>query len=152
MTTRAKPVVRKAIAYCIDADRLLVLRHLDFGPEEVGLQVPGGSIQEDETGPAAAMRELVEETGRDDYAFVAELGCDTYDIMPHRDEIQERHYVLFRPTASLPDRWFCQETHDGVGSPTRLEALWIPVGQGHVLQSGQGQRLWKAVEVLGGTY
>ena len=148
MIARPKALARKAIAYCVDEDRLLVLRHVDFRPDEVGLQVPGGSIRDGETVAAAAMRELCEETGRDAYAFVAELGSDAYDITPYRDEIQERHYVLFRPTAALPERWLCQESHDGVGPPTRLEALWVPLARGHVLQSGQGQRLWKAVEVL----
>lgn len=148
MRARPKTLVRKALAYCIDNGRLLVLRHLDFGPEEVGLQVPGGSIKDGESPSEAAMRELCEETGRNAFEVVAELGCDTYDITPHRDEVQDRHYVLFRAIAPLPDRWPCQEGHDGVGPPTRLEAFWIPLAQGHVLQAGQGQRLWRAVEVL----
>ncbi len=150
MSTPPKARVRKALAYCIDGDRLLVLRHVDFGPEEVGIQVPGGSIRDGESPVAAALRELVEETGRTEFALVADLGMDAYDITPHRDEVQERHFVLFRPTAALPGRWSCEEAHDGVGAPTRLEAFWIPLARAHVLQAGQGQRLWKAVEVLGG--
>lgn len=148
MTARPKTLVRKALAYCVNDGRLLVLRHVDFPPEEVGLQVPGGSIKDGEPPSAAAMRELCEETGRDEYELVSELGFETYDVTPYRDEVQERHYVLFRPTTAMPDRWFCQEAHDSVGSPTRLEALWISLAQGHVLQSGQGARLWAVVETL----
>jgi 8-oxo-dGTP pyrophosphatase MutT (NUDIX family) len=150
MAVRSKTLVRKALAYCIDADRLLVLRHVDFGPEEVGFQVPGGSVRDGERPSSAALRELIEETGRTEFEFVADLGVETYDITPYRDEVQERHFVLFRPTVALPGRWSCEEAHDGAESPTRLETLWIPLAQAHVLQSGQGQRLWKAIEVLGG--
>jgi len=37
--------VDKALVYCVRDGTLLVLRHLDFPPEEVGLQLPGGTIR-----------------------------------------------------------------------------------------------------------
>ncbi|ESQ77505.1 NUDIX domain-containing protein [Asticcacaulis sp. YBE204] len=131
----------KALVYCVEAGRLLVFRHVDYSFEEVGIQVPGGSVRSGETPEAAALRELCEETGHDTFVIERELGSDTYDITPYRAEIQNRHFYLARPTAPLPARWFAEEAHDGTAPPTRLEFFWIPLTQGHVLQSGQGALL-----------
>lgn len=131
-------VVRKVLVYCIADGRLLAMRHLDFPPEEVGVQVPGGTIRLGEEPCEAALRELREETGRDEFEIVAELGQATYDIRPYRNEVQERTFFAARPTTSMPERWRSAENHDGQGPATRLECFWIPLAQAHVLQAGQG--------------
>jgi 8-oxo-dGTP pyrophosphatase MutT (NUDIX family) len=137
--TRAVPArIAKALVYCVANGRLLVLRHRDFPPEQVGLQVPGGTIRDDETPAAAALRELVEETGRAAFRIVRALGTADYDITPHRHEVQERHFFLAAPTEPLPEHWEAIERHDGIAPPTRLECFWIPLTSGHVLQSGHG--------------
>ncbi|AFR07336.1 NUDIX domain protein [Nocardiopsis alba ATCC BAA-2165] len=53
----------KALCYVVRDGRLLVFRHVDASPEEVGLQVPAGSVRPGETPEAAALREGREETG-----------------------------------------------------------------------------------------
>ncbi len=138
---------QKVIVYCIKDGKLLVFRHVDFSYEEVGIQVPAGSIRDGETEQEAALRELKEETGRNEFEIVSALGTSIYDMTPYRAEIQERHFFLAKPTADLPERWQSQEEHDGMQVPTKFECFWIPLTQAHVLQSGQGALLWKLSEL-----
>lgn len=136
-----KVTVRKALVYVVRDGHLLVFRHLDYPMEEVGIQVPAGTIRPNESTEEAALRELIEETGYSDFRIVRRLGTSTYDISPYRIEVQERHFFLAEPTADLPERWRGQELHDGLEPPTAFEFFWIPLNQGHVLQSGQGALL-----------
>jgi 8-oxo-dGTP pyrophosphatase MutT (NUDIX family) len=144
---RPKQHKQKVIVYVIKNGKLLVFRHINYSYEEAGIQVPAGSIREGERPEAAALRELKEETGQDCFEIIQELGTDTYDMTPYRQEIQERHFFLARATGDLPERWASEETHDGAGSPTRFECFWIPLISAHVLQAGQGALLWKIGEL-----
>ena len=130
-----KPTTQIVVVYVVKDGRLLVFRHLDFSYEEVGLQVPAGSVHPGESEQEAALRELKEETGCNNFEIVSALGTATYDMTPYREEIQERHFFLAKPTANLPERWQSREEHDGDQPPTRFECFWIPLKQAHVLQS-----------------
>lgn len=143
-----KQIKKKVIVYAIQNNKLLVFRHIDFSYEEVGLQVPAGSVREDESLESAALRELTEETGLTDFKIITYLGSSNYDISPYKDEIQERHFYLAKSTKDLPERWLSQENHDGVGEPTRLECFWVPIESGHIIQSGQSVFIWKIQESL----
>lgn len=145
----AKARKQKVVVYVIKNDKLLAFRHTDFSYEEVGIQVPAGSIKEGETPEAAALRELREETGYETFQIVdpRPLGTDTYDMTPYREEIQERTFFLATPTAELPERWNSQEEHDGEQELTHFECFWIPLTAAHVLQSGQGSMLYRIPEV-----
>lgn len=133
-----KLTTEKVVCYVVRDDRLLVFRHCDYSDEEVGIQVPAGTIRSDETPEQAALREAREETGLDGFTIVRKLGVTEYDITPYRCEIQRRHVFQLALDGEAPERWTSQETHDGAHSPTRLECFWIALRQAHVLQSGQG--------------
>jgi 8-oxo-dGTP pyrophosphatase MutT (NUDIX family) len=137
-----KQTVQKALAYVVHDGKLLAFRHVDYSYEEVGLQAPGGTIEQGETPEVAVLRELKEETGYDCFDIVKKLGVTTYDITPHRYEIQERHIFLVQPTAPLPERWMSYETHDDGRPPTTFENFWLPIAKGQILQSGQGALVW----------
>ncbi|MEV0188093.1 NUDIX domain-containing protein [Kitasatospora purpeofusca] len=136
-----KAVREKALAYVVRDGRLLVFRHIDQSYEEVGLQVPAGSIRPGEDPADAALREAREETGLSAFTVVRKLGETTYDITPYRYEIQHRHVFHLDLAEPTPERWFSRETHDGTRAPTPFECFWIPLAAAHVLQSGQGALL-----------
>ena len=141
-----KLLTKKVLVYCVHEGRLLVFRHVDYSWEEVGLQVPAGSIKEGETIEAAALRELQEETGYNCFAIDSVLGTTWYDLSPYRDELQERYFVRAHVTGTLPERWESQEDHDGLKEPTRLECFWVPLQRAHVLQAGQSALVWQLGE------
>ena len=144
-----KVTKQKVVVYVIKNDRLLVFRHKDYSYEEVGIQVPAGSIKDGERPEEAALRELKEETGYNCFQIVdpRPLGTERYDMTPYRGEIQERHFFLAVPTAEVPEHWNSKETHDCVQEATHFEFFWLPVTSGHILQSGQGALLYRIPEV-----
>ncbi|WP_206443371.1 NUDIX hydrolase [Candidatus Protofrankia californiensis] len=131
----------KALCYVVRDGKLLVFRHTDYSYEEVGIQVPSGSIRKGEAPEVAALREAREETGLKDFKIVRKLGEAEYDISPYRFEIQRRHVFHLELTEPAPDRWASQEDHDGEQEPTHFECFWIPLEAAHILSSGQGALL-----------
>ncbi|MBS2963513.1 NUDIX domain-containing protein [Actinocrinis puniceicyclus] len=136
-----KVVRDKVLVYVVRDGRLLVFRHTEYSYEEVGIQVPAGSIRAGESPGDAALREAREETGLHDFKIVKKLGETDYDISPYRFEIQHRHVFHLEPAEETPERWASREEHDGQQEPTHFECFWIPLEAAHILQSGQGALL-----------
>ncbi|MFB8167246.1 NUDIX domain-containing protein [Kitasatospora purpeofusca] len=136
-----KAVREKVLAYIVRDGRLLVFRHTDHGYEEVGIQVPAGSIRPDETPEDAALREAREETGLSAFTVVRKLGETEYDLTPYRYEVQRRHVFHLALAEPTPERWAGEESHDGTRPPTPFECFWLPLETAHILQSGQGALL-----------
>ncbi|WP_440068781.1 NUDIX hydrolase [Streptosporangium sp. OZ121] len=137
----------KVLCYVVRDGRLLVFRHVDESYEEVGIQVPAGTVKPGETPEAAALREAREETGLPGFGIVRKLGTTEYDITPYRFEVQRRHFFHLELTGDAPERWNSQEDHDGEGEPTRFECFWIPLETAHVLQAGQGALVGRLFDV-----
>lgn len=141
-----KTIKDKVLCYIVRDGRLLVFRHTDYSYEEVGIQVPAGSIRPGETPEEAALREATEETGLKRFTIVRKLGETEYDISPYRFELQRRHVFHLDLAEDTPERWHSQEDHDGQGEPTHFECFWIPLEAAHILQSGQGALLGRLVD------
>ncbi|MEO0355245.1 MAG: NUDIX domain-containing protein [Cyanobacteria bacterium P01_A01_bin.3] len=136
-----KTYVAKVVCYVTKGGKLLVFRHVDYSYEEVGIQVPAGSIRPGETPEQAALREVKEETGLAEFESVAFLGRQDYDISPYRYEVQNRHFFHLAFIGNTPERWPTEELHDGEQPPTRFECFWIDMTASHLLQSGQSAML-----------
>jgi 8-oxo-dGTP pyrophosphatase MutT (NUDIX family) len=136
-----KNLVQKVAVYCVKGDQLLVFRHLDYSAEEVGIQVPAGTVRAGEGLASAALRETEEETGLKGFVIEKLLGRAFYDVSPYRNEVQERFFFLASAPNLISERWYGGEDHDGTAPRTRFEFFWIPLKQGHVLQGGQGALL-----------
>lgn len=138
-------VVEKAVCYVIADSRLLVFTHDDDDILVTGVQVPAGTVRDDETPAQAAERELFEETGlRGTVQRI--LGTDLYDLSPARDERALRHF--FRMEVTDPDVtavWRAGEPDPANGgSPVSWTCRWIPLADAHVLAGGLGARLGAA--------
>lgn len=138
--------VKKVVCYITRGDKLLVFRHVDYSYEQVGIQVPAGTVREGEDPQLSALREAEEETGLKRFSSIRFLGKQDYDITPHRYEIHERFFFHLTYDEATPERWASRENHDGLDPPTRFECFWIDISYGHILQSGQGYFLYKLFE------
>lgn len=139
----------KVLCYVVREAHLLVFRHVDHPPEEVGLQVPAGTVRPGEAPEVAALREAREETGLDGLRVVRPLGVVEYDITPYRFEVQRRHVFELSVDGPVPRRWVSAEENDGVGEPIGFECFWIPLTAAHVLQSGQGALIGRLFDRAG---
>lgn len=127
----------KVVCYIVSAGHLLVLTHRDLPLDEVGVQVPAGTVRPDEDPAAAALREAAEETGLTDLKVVRKLGEADYDINPHRWEVMHRHFYELTTDCPLTRRWISQEPDpEGGGRGPDFDCYWIPLEQGHILSGG----------------
>lgn len=106
----------KVFAYITHDDRLLVFRHPDV--PEAGIQVPAGSVREDERLEDAVLREAWEETGLDALALVRRLGERRRDMVDvGRDETHHRHFFHLRCEGDPPSSWRHVERDPADGEP-----------------------------------
>ena len=119
-------VVRKAIAYIVVDDRLVVFTHRDF--PDAGLQVPAGTLRDGESPEEAVLREAYEETGLSGLAIVLFLGRSEFDCSPHgRDEIHDRFFFQLGYQGPIQESWTHAERHDNLRPPTWFNFSWMPV-------------------------
>lgn len=117
--------VQKVIAYITQGERLLVFSH-PYEPE-AGIQVPGGSVEPDESPEQAVLREAQEETALSDLTIVSKLGEQVIDVSDYgRDEIYHRHFYHVRFTGKSAERWRTVEkfSSDGTGEHI-FELYWV---------------------------
>ena len=137
-----KAHTNKVVCYVVVRGHLLVITHADLPLEEVGVQVPAGTIQPGEEPTAAALREATEETGLAGLRVVRELGQDEYDISPYRDEVMHRHFVELTADTDIDATWTWREQNPtGGGEGPLFRCSWIPLERAHVLAGGQSVKI-----------
>jgi 8-oxo-dGTP diphosphatase len=138
-------MIRKVVAYITQEDKLLVFSHPHH--PEAGIQVPAGTVEEDESPREAVLREAREETGLDDLEIQSYLGVREHDLSAYgRSEVGRQHFfhLVFRGEA--PARWRHYEMHPSEGSaePIEFELFWVKFPEGvPELAGGQGALLSK---------
>lgn len=127
----ALPIKRKALAYITHGSRLLVFRQPDF--PAAGLQVPGGSMRDDERPEDAVLREAFEETGLLDLTLGAFLGDARHDYsLFGQDEIHHRFYYHLVAGGEVPDLWQHTERDPSEGDyeSVLFELFWVDLPNG----------------------
>ncbi|HEV2251098.1 MAG TPA: NUDIX domain-containing protein [Candidatus Limnocylindria bacterium] len=122
------PRIGKVLCYVVRDGRLLVFRHRDHA--DAGLQVPAGTLHYGEEPRAGAIRETEEETGRQRFRIVAELGVYDHEFRyriegVERHEIHERHVFVLEPPVGLPDAW--SHLAEGGDGDFWFEYEWCPI-------------------------
>lgn len=121
MSQEAATYVRKSCAYVTRSDRELLVFE---GPEFDGLQVPKGTVEEDETAREAVFREVAEESGLGTLGPIRRVASDVWT----RRESPPKRYVrhFFHAAVHEPrDRWTHTVTGDGAECGSEFEFSWI---------------------------
>jgi 8-oxo-dGTP pyrophosphatase MutT (NUDIX family) len=136
MMTRTR---RKAFAYITSlttsvttgGQHLLVFSH-PLSPE-AGIQVPAGTMRDDESPPDAVLREAREETGLTHLTLVGLLGRQRYDVRPFgRDEVHDRWFFHLTCEQETLARWRHDE-RDPSDAPDEVipfDLFWVDLPDG----------------------
>lgn len=113
----------KVLTYITRGSRLLVFTH-PTAPE-VGIQVPGGTVEAGEMVEDAALREAIEETGLASLRLSAYLGEYSRDMRDFGiDEIHHRYYFHVWCDEEAPEYWQHGEYMNG-GDPIPFDFYWV---------------------------
>jgi 8-oxo-dGTP pyrophosphatase MutT (NUDIX family) len=122
--------VEKVYAYITYKDKLLVFKHTQY--PEAGIQVPGGTVEDDESPESAVIREVREETGLDKLEILSYLGMQLYDLSKIGEtELQHRHFFHLTYTGPNIDVWRHTERtpSDGHPHPIEFEFYWVTMSE-----------------------
>ena len=118
----------RVFLYITTGQDVLVLSHVDY--PEIGAQIPGGTIEENETPEEAALREGFEETGITRLRIASLLGTHTQDMTRYGKE-EMLHCWYYHLIADPPQqtRWRHSELDPGGGAdePVLFELYWQPI-------------------------
>ncbi|MER2088435.1 MAG: NUDIX domain-containing protein [Sporosarcina sp.] len=135
---------RKVLAYITkgeDAKReILVFEHKDN--PNAGLQVPGGTIEDDELLIDALYREIEEETGirREELELKGKVNKTNY-FPVNRDVVYERNIFHLAFIGREHDRWEHHVESDGQDNGMTFCHRWIPVDKLPELAANQDQAI-----------
>lgn len=120
-------ITRKVLAYITNGHRLLVFRQPAF--PEAGIQVPGGTLDLDESPLDGVLREAAEETGLTALRVESLLG---EHIRTVDDVTFHRHVFHLTCHGSPPESWEHYELFpsDGDPDPILFDFFWVPLPNG----------------------
>lgn len=136
---KTKREVGKAYVYLVWDSKLLVFSQPDF--PEAGIQVPGGTLDPDETPEAGARREAQEETGLKLEELAFERLGETKFLHPN-GELHHRHFFRVEAPGPYPETWDHWELYDAGGQgPILFHFRWHDLRNSVELAAEQGSFL-----------
>lgn len=110
--------------YIVNSNELLVLKHTDF--PELGLQIPGGTVEFYECPLQAATREATEETGLIDLGAPKFLGSSVVQSQRADEDLLEAWFYLIDAYGEVQRTWKHVERHaSGNMGDVRFELSWL---------------------------
>lgn len=103
-------------------DELLIFAHRDY--PAAGLQVPAGTVEEGEELPVAVQREVLEESGLDNFSEVEYLGCRDF-IHEGRGEIHHRSFFVLHYIGESSDKFSFEVKGSGMDKGLVFNYSWI---------------------------
>lgn len=138
-------IKRKVLAYITKDEhaerKLLVFEHKDH--PEAGLQVPGGTIEEDELLIDALYREIEEETGirREQLQLNGKVNKKNYFPENRKDIIHERNIFHLTFIGEDETEWDTCVSGNGKDTGMIFRCRWIPVDKLPALAAGQDEAI-----------
>jgi len=105
-------------------EELLIFSHRDY--PEAGLQVPAGTVVEGEELVAAVQREVLEESGLDNFSEVQYLGSQDF-IHEGRVEIHHRSFFILYYVGESPDKFSFEVKGSGTDKGLIFNYSWTEV-------------------------
>lgn len=116
---------KRVYLYIVRRNEVLVIRHVDF--PELGLQIPGGTVESNEAPIDAAAREALEETGLAELGSPMLLGVTAVQSERAYEHTLEAWFFRIKAEVHTPNLWLHTEQHASVGdNRVRFELSWIP--------------------------
>ncbi|PLT31420.1 NUDIX hydrolase [Peribacillus deserti] len=139
----------KVLAYIIrkknENFELLIHCHRDF--PDAGLQVPAGTVEENEVLEAALFREIEEESGLNDVKLLQKL--DHYVFTnPENNEDHDRHVFVLKAADDTKTSWDHVITGSGQDRGLVFCYSWHPVMDLPYLSGRQAESLHLLLELL----
>ncbi len=103
-------------------DELLIFAHRDY--PAAGLQVPAGTVEEGEELEAAVQREVLEESGLEDFSEIHYVGIQDF-IHEGRSEIPHRSFYLLIYSGKSPREFSFEVKGSGTDRGLVFNYSWI---------------------------
>ncbi|MFG1225272.1 aKG-HExxH-type peptide beta-hydroxylase [Xanthobacter wiegelii] len=114
--------VGKSLAVVTNGRRILTFRQPAY--PQIGVMLPGGTVEVGEDPAATARRELWEEAGLEGLKPGRTSPVQRFDMRPYRNEVHERTFVWFE-TDDAREVWRHYEQHPGTDlEPDLLQFEW----------------------------
>ncbi len=110
-SSKLDPILKVSVFVIDEYDRLLVFEHPNF--PNAGVQVPAGTIKQDEQPKKAAFRELTEETGILAFKinrFITRKLLN--EVRRGHEESHDRWFFQATPTEKMPEEWMFGDSTD----------------------------------------
>lgn len=139
-------IQKKVLAYILNDKKLLIFDEPEF--PEIGFQVPGGTVEEDENIFDAVIRESQEETGISTFEIISYLGQKDFFVEKYNLRLN-RHFFLLKTNEKKDETWEHTEKFNSIEDTEILFRFkWVELKDMPVLLAEQDSMIEKVFEYL----